>query len=51
MIAEWKTNKEIASELGITAYAARDHCARIFRRLGVGDRRTAVEVARAAGWI
>jgi hypothetical protein len=28
-----------------------NHSVNIFRKLGVGDRRTAVDVARAAGWL
>ena len=51
MMAQWKTNKEIAAELGIATVTARDHGIRLFRKLGVGDRRSAVEAARSAGWL
>jgi LuxR family maltose regulon positive regulatory protein len=45
------TNKEIARELGISTTTVRDYGVQIFQKLGVGDRRHAVEVARAAGWL
>jgi DNA-binding CsgD family transcriptional regulator len=51
LMAEAKTNKEIAAELGISAITVREHTVHIFRKLGVGDRRTAVDAARAAGWL
>jgi ATP/maltotriose-dependent transcriptional regulator MalT len=50
-MAEWKTNKEIAEEMRISPVTVRDHGVQIYRKLGVGDRRTAVDVARAAGWL
>jgi LuxR family maltose regulon positive regulatory protein len=51
LMAEWKTNKEIAETLGISATTVREYGINIFRKLGVGDRRSAVTVARAAGWL
>lgn len=51
MMANWRTNKEIAEALGISAATVHNHAIRIFRKLGVGDRRDAAEAARAAGWL
>jgi LuxR family maltose regulon positive regulatory protein len=51
LMATWKTNKEIAAALRISNATVRNHSVNIFRKLGVGDRRTAVDVARAAGWL
>ncbi|MFM9108716.1 MAG: LuxR C-terminal-related transcriptional regulator, partial [Chloroflexota bacterium] len=50
-MADARTTQEIAAELGISALTVRDHAVQVYRKLGVGDRRTAVEVARAAGWL
>jgi LuxR family transcriptional regulator, maltose regulon positive regulatory protein len=51
MMADWRTNKEIAEALGISAATVHNHSIRIFRKLGVGDRRDAVDAARAARWL
>ncbi len=51
LMAEWRTNKEIAESLDLGVSTINSHAVRIFRKLGVGDRRDAVEAARAAGWL
>lgn len=45
------TNKEIAHELGIATETVKQHTVNVFRKLGVGNRRQAIVVARARGYI
>jgi NarL family two-component system response regulator LiaR len=44
MIVEGRSNREIGTELGISAKTEKTHCSRMFLRLGVSDR------TQAAAW-
>ncbi|MEZ5227747.1 MAG: LuxR C-terminal-related transcriptional regulator [Acidimicrobiales bacterium] len=43
------TQREIASELFVSPNTVKTHCAAIYRKLGVGDRKAAVQAARDVG--
>jgi DNA-binding CsgD family transcriptional regulator len=47
LMGHWLTNKEIATRLGISPNTVRQHSVSIFRKLGVEDRRDAVDVLLA----
>jgi DNA-binding NarL/FixJ family response regulator len=49
MISRSLTNKEIASELNLSEQTVKNHVHRILRKLGAGDRLTAVELCRLPG--
>jgi ATP/maltotriose-dependent transcriptional regulator MalT len=51
MMVASRTNQEIAGTLGISAATGRSHTIRIFRNLGVSDRRDVVAPQRAADWL
>ncbi len=50
LMAQWKTDKEIAVALDISPYTVTEHVRNIIRRLGVSDRRAAVAAVIEAGW-
>lgn len=43
------SQREIATEMYVSLNTVKTHCRAIFRKLGVGDRKSAVQAARAAG--
>jgi len=45
------SNKHLARELGVTEAAVKFHLKNIYRKLGVHDRRAALQGATARGWI
>ena len=51
LIAEGRTNKEIAEELGVTEGTVKSHVTSILNKLGVQDRIRAVLEAARKGWI
>lgn len=50
-LAEGRTNKAIASELGITERTVKYHLAEIYGRLGAANRAEAVARASTRGWL
>ncbi|WSA22485.1 LuxR C-terminal-related transcriptional regulator [Streptosporangium subroseum] len=40
------SQRDIAAELYVTLNTVKTHCRAIYRKLGVGDRKTAVQAAR-----
>ncbi len=40
------SQRDIASELYVSLHTVKTHCAAIYRKLGVGDRKAAVQAAR-----
>ncbi len=51
LIAQGKTNKEIATEFILTEAAIKYHVRQILERLDVSTRDQAVEIARQRGWV
>ena len=51
MLAEGKTNKEIAVQLDISNQTVKNHVSSILRKLAVNDRTQAVVYAMRRGWI
>lgn len=51
LLAERKTNKEIAGELGISTETVKRHASNLYRKLGVRNRRQAVARARGLGLV
>lgn len=51
LLAEGKSNKEIASECTLTMNTVKKHVANILAKLGVSNRTQAGVVAKKAGWI
>jgi len=51
LVATGMSNKEIASELGISDRTIQTHLINVFRRLGVGSRTEAVLCALKEGWL
>ncbi len=51
MIGEGFTNKEIASNLGLSEQTVKNHVHRVLRKVGVRDRLSAVEVCRTQGFL
>jgi LuxR family maltose regulon positive regulatory protein len=49
LLAERKTNKEIARELGISAETVKRHAGNLYRKLDVHNRRQAATRARSLG--
>ncbi len=49
LIAQHKSNQEIAEQLGISAKTVRNHVSNIFAKLQVADRAEAISRARDAG--
>lgn len=49
LIAQGKTNKEIASELNLSEQTIKNHVHRMLRRVGAGDRLEVVEMVRVQG--
>jgi DNA-binding CsgD family transcriptional regulator len=47
MVAEGKTNAEIATELWVTPGTVKKHLENVYLKLGVGSRAAAVNVIRA----
>ena len=45
------SQREIASELYVSPNTVKTHCAAIYRKLGVGDRKAAVQAARDLGML
>ena len=43
------SQREISSELFVSLNTTKTHCAAIYRKLGVGDRKAAVQAAREMG--
>ena len=43
------SQRDIASELYVSPNTVKTHCAAIYRKLGVGDRKAAVQTARDLG--
>lgn len=50
-VAQGQTNRQIASELGISARTVHFHLGRLYRRWGVQNRTQAALFAQAHGWI
>jgi two-component system, NarL family, response regulator len=51
LMARGHANKMIAAELGIGEGTVRTHMVRLFRKLGVNDRTSAVMMAMKRGWV
>jgi DNA-binding NarL/FixJ family response regulator len=51
LIARGKTNKEAASDLGISERTIQAHMLNVFRKLGVSSRTMAVLHALRQGWV
>lgn len=51
LLADGKTNKEIANELGLSEKTVKNHMYKIFKRLKVKDRTRAVIVAMQKGYL
>lgn len=51
LIAQGKTNKEIAAEFVLTEAAIKYHVGQILERLGAATRDEAVTLARQRGWL
>jgi len=51
LVADGRSNKEIAARLSISALTVKNHLARIGRKMGVGDRAHIVAVACRSGMI
>jgi DNA-binding NarL/FixJ family response regulator len=51
LMAEGKTTREIALELGLSRYTVKNYIERIYERLGARDRVQAVSIALRAGLI
>ncbi len=51
LVAEGKSNKEIAGALAISDQTVKNHISHVFSKLGVGDRTSAVLVSISRGWI
>ena len=51
LLAEGKTDREVADALGLALSTVRNHSQRILEKLGVHRRAEAVERARRRGWI
>ncbi|HJV04714.1 MAG TPA: response regulator transcription factor, partial [Actinomycetota bacterium] len=51
LMAEGRTNREIALELGLSIYTVKNYVERIYERLGARDRVQAVTIALRAGLI
>lgn len=50
LLAQGRSNKEIAQEMGISYQTVKNHLASLFRKLGVEDRTQAVVYALQRGW-
>ena len=50
-MAEGKSNKEVASELGISERTVKTHLGHLFEKLGVTSRTEAVKVATHRGLV
>jgi LuxR family maltose regulon positive regulatory protein len=48
-LPSWISNAGIAERLGVSLNTIKTHMKHIYRKLGVADRREAVEVARSLG--
>lgn len=42
MLADGRTNRQIADLLGISVHTVKDHCSSIYRRLGASNRASAI---------
>jgi DNA-binding NarL/FixJ family response regulator len=51
LVAEGKTNKEIAATLSITERTVKFHVGAIMGKLGAGNRTEAVRLAAQRGWV
>ncbi|MCL2594428.1 MAG: response regulator transcription factor, partial [Promicromonosporaceae bacterium] len=51
LVAEGKTNADVAKELFISEATVKTHLLRTFTKLGVDDRTGAVTEARKRGWL
>lgn len=51
LVADGRTNREVATLLWLSDQTVKFHLANVYRKLGVGSRREAVERARSAGII
>jgi DNA-binding CsgD family transcriptional regulator len=51
LLCEGCTNKTAARELGVSEPTIKFHLANLYRKLGVGNRRAALSVARSRGWL
>jgi DNA-binding NarL/FixJ family response regulator len=51
LMAEGKTTREIALELGLSRYTVKNYIERIYERLGARDRAQAVTIGLRAGLI
>ncbi|MFM9107683.1 MAG: response regulator transcription factor [Chloroflexota bacterium] len=49
LLAQWKTDKEMAWELNLSPYTVSEHVQNLMRKLGVSDRREVVQVAATSG--
>jgi len=51
LISRGLTNKEIASELGLSEHTVKNHIHRVLQKVGVSDRLAAVELCRTQGFL
>ena len=51
LLAESKTDREIAAALGLSVATVRNHSQHILEKLGVHNRHEAVRRARRLGWL
>ena len=51
LISQGLTNKEIASELGLSEHTIKNHIHRVLQKVGVSDRLAAVEFCRTQGFL
>ena len=51
LLSGGRTNKEISSDLGISVKTTENHIARIFAKIGVGNRTEAAGVAKQRGLV
>jgi DNA-binding NarL/FixJ family response regulator len=51
LISQGLTNKEIASELGLSEHTIKNHIHRVLQKVGVSDRLAAVELCRTQGFL
>jgi RNA polymerase sigma factor (sigma-70 family) len=51
LLADGRSNKEIAAQLGVSPNTVKTHVARLFEKLQVGRRTEAIQLARELGLV